>query len=167
MSVKRRLVSGFCVGVLLVTGSACLSRRFKPKKIEKDIERGLEQVRLHDLKRKIPGRSRPTGRLSPLQADPPALDFGQVPVASATRRVVVIANPLDFAVSVVRVTVEGCGFSLVDPLDQHIIPAHGDLMLTLAFQPVVTGACTGQLLLEIDSASGRFTPPVPLTGRGV
>ena len=164
MSVKRRLVSGFCAGVLLVTGSACWNHR--RTKIEEDIDRGLEEVQLHNLKRKIPGRSRPTGRLSPLQADPPALDFGQVPVASATRRVVVIANPLAFSVSVVRVTVEGCGFSLVDPLDHHIIPAHGDLMLTLAFQPVVTGACTGELLLEIDSASGRFTP-VPLTGRGV
>ena len=82
-----------------------------------------------------------------------------------TRSVVVIANPLDFAVSVARVTVEGCGFSLAEQLDQHIIPAHGDLVLTLAFQPVVTGACAGELLLEIDSANGRFTP-VALNGRG-
>jgi hypothetical protein len=85
----------------------------KHKKIEKvsgKIEEIEETLERDNLKRRTPGGRRPTDSLSPLQADPPALDLGQVPVASATRRMVVIANPLDFAVSVVRVTVEGSGF---------------------------------------------------------
>jgi hypothetical protein len=97
MSVKGRLVSGFCAGVLPTSWSPMRMAACKQTKIEKiagriqEIEETLER---ENLKRKTPGRRRPTGSLSPLQADPPALDFGQVPVASATRRVVVIANPL-------------------------------------------------------------------------
>ena len=42
----------------------------------------------------------------------------------------------------------------------------GHLSLTVTFQPVRRGACTGRLLVEIDSAGGRFTEVV-LKGRGI
>jgi hypothetical protein len=161
VSVTARLV---VAAVLLTSGSGCAFLRGIDKVSKTP---GLEEAQLvQPLKEKHPGRSRPNDDLSPLQADPPVLDFGQVPVASRTRRVVVISNPASFVMSVVRVTVQGCGFALDKQLDQHVIPAHGDLVLTLAFRPVETGFCAGELLLESDSAVGRFTPVV-LKGRGI
>jgi len=87
-------------------------------------------------------------------------------VASQSRQTVVISNPADFPVTVVRVLVQGSGFALVSPIRApSVIPAHGELAITLA-SPHLEGASSGDLLLEIDSAVGRFTR-VGLKGRGV
>ena len=50
--------------------------------------------------------------------------------------------------------------------DHPVIPAQGQLALTIVFRPEQGRACSGHLLVEIDSAGGRFTR-VPLNGRGV
>ena len=105
--------------------------------------------------------------LSRLRATPAAVDFGRVPVASDTQKEVVISNPFAFAVTVVHTTIQGCGFVLADGTgDRHIVAARGQLTVTVAFRPSERRACSGLLLLEIDSAGGRFRE-VPLKGEGV
>jgi hypothetical protein len=129
---------------------------------------GLEYAEVvHSLEEKHPGRSRPDGTMSRLQANPSPLAFGDVVVGSESRQAVVISNPSDFTVTILRVAVQGSGFAIASSLgDRSVIPAHGELAFTLTFHPVVHGACSGELLLEIDSAVRRFAR-VALTGRGV
>jgi len=80
---------------------------------------------------------------------------------------VVISNPAEFSVTLVRVVVRGSGFAIVSPHEDRLaIPAHGELTFTLTFHPVVQGTSSGDLLLEIDSAVSRFTR-VMLNGRGL
>jgi hypothetical protein len=157
----RLLLGGLFAAVLATSGSAC-ALNDKVNKIQ-----GLEEAQVIQGLEKHPGRSRSDGTLSPLQANPSTVAFGSVVVASESRQTVVISNPAEFTITVVRVVVQGSGFAVVSPLgDRSVIPAHGELAFTLAFHPVVQGTCSGDLLLEIDSAVGRFTR-VALTGRGV
>ena len=126
----------------------------------------LEEGRLQEsLSKKS---SEPTGQtaVSALKAVPSGVDFGEVPVSSESHQTVVISNPFAFAVSVVQTTVQGCGFLLSAVAGRPLIPAQGQLALTIVFHPAQRRACSGLLLLEIDSAGGRFTR-VPLKGRGV
>ena len=82
-----------------------------------------------------------------------ALDFGGALVASERRAIVVISNPSEFAVTVTRVVVEGTGFAVSPQAASRAdIPAHGQLSLTVLFQPLARRVCNGFLLIEIGSA---------------
>lgn len=157
----RRAVS-WLVAAVMIGASGCAFLEKTSKKIN-----DLEETQMQEgLKRKPGGAGQPS-QLSSLRATPSALDFGQVPVASERHEAVVISNPSRFAVTVVHVTVQGCGFAVSSKSgDRPVIPQQGQLTLTLTFQPAAPGACQGLLLIEIDSAGGRFTRVV-LTGRGV
>jgi hypothetical protein len=110
------------------------------------------------------GHDEPSSRL---RATPVSVDFGRVPVASDHHQEVVISNPSAFAVTVVHTTIRGCGFVLADGTgDRHVVAAQGQLVVTVDFRPAERRACSGLLLLEIDSAGGRFME-VPLKGQGV
>ena len=127
---------------------------------------GLEEARLTESLKKRPASS-PREPSSPLLATPAAVDFGQVRVAFDNQQAVAFSNPFDFAVTIIRTTVEGCGFVLADGAgDRHIVAARGLVTVTVVFRPAERRQCSGLLLLEIDSAGGRFTR-VPLTGKGV
>jgi hypothetical protein len=128
---------------------------------------GLEEAQVRQGFEKTPGRWTRDGRLSVLQASPPSLDFGRVPMYSQNPQTVTISNPSAFAVTVVHMSVEGCGFTLSRQIpDRPIIAPRGQLSLSVIFQPVTRRACTGRLLVEIDSAGGRWTEVV-LKGRGI
>jgi hypothetical protein len=158
-----RLVA-WLVAVAALTAPACafLDKVDKVSKIP-----GLEEAQLKEALKKPPGRMGQDEPSSPLQTTPSILDFGRAFVGSESQKTVVIFNPLDFPVTVIHVIVQGCGFALSGPpSNRPIIPPHGQLVLTVGFQPVARRACSGFLLLEIDSAGGRFTR-VALTGRGI
>ena len=127
---------------------------------------GSEAARMTERLKK---RSEPvsTGTSSSLlRAIPPVVDFGNIQVASDNQQQVKIFNPHEFAVTVVHVTVQGCGFALLAGGDQrHEVAARSELILGVIFRPVERRACSGALLLEIDSAAGRHTR-VPLLGTG-
>ena len=108
------------------------------------------------------------GRASQLHATPSAIAFGDVPVASTTQRAVVVSNPATFPVTVIHASVQGvCDFAMSNnPGNGLIVAAHGDVTFTITFLPTQRRACSGSLLLEIDSAAGRFMR-VPIDGRGV
>lgn len=114
-----------------------------------------------------PGPPRPPPRVEPgpvggrepsflLQLSPRSIDFGAVGVGAESQRTTVVSNPSAFVVTIVKMTVEGDGFSIAShaaPLD---IPAHGQVVLTVAFRPLARRDFSGVVLLEIDSAGGRF-----------
>jgi len=157
----QSLLAGVFAAFLSTNGAACALLEFTDK-IEKQ---GLEQARLENLKKQKQPRSH-SDSASPLQANPSAIAFGSVVVGSESRQTVVISNPAEFSITVVRVVVQGSEFAIISPLkDRLVIPAHDELTFVLAFHPAVQGPCSGELLLEIDSAVGRFTR-VKLEGRG-
>jgi len=147
--------------VAIASVSACAALDTAGKTSEK-----VEEARLKERLAKGSEPTGPTGSASALKAIPSEMDFGRVPLSSESQRTVVISNPFAFAVSVVQTTVQGCGFLLSSVAGRPLIPAQGQLALTIVFHPAQRRACSGLLLLEIDSAGGRFTR-VPLKGRGV
>lgn len=127
---------------------------------------GLEEAQVVEPLKKGPAPPAHDGRVSALEATPPFLEFGPVPVGSESRKTVVISNPAGFAITILRTTVEGCGFQQAGALvDRPVIPAGGQLTFIVAFHPAQRGACSGLLFLEIDSAGGRMTR-VQLHGSG-
>ena len=128
---------------------------------------GSEAGRLTEQLKK---RSEPVskGRSSSLlRAAPPVVDFGNIQVASDNQQQVKIFNPHEFAVTVVHVTVEGCGFALLTGGDERQeVASRSELILGVVFRPMERRACSGALLLEVDSAAGRLTR-VPLLGTGI
>jgi hypothetical protein len=161
MSMNVRLLAVLFGALLATSGSGCaLVDRLN--KIQ-----DLEEAQAIQSLEKQPGRSRSDFTLSPLHANPSTVAFGTIVIASENRQTVVISNPSDFIVTVLRVSVHGSGFAIVRRLGgPSVIPAHGKLAFTLAFHPMVQGESSGDLILEIDSAGGRFTR-VTLKGRGV
>ena len=158
-----RVVLALAVGAIAsLPACALLEKVDKVSKIP-----GLEEAQVTEG---LKGPHEPLGQggpASPLQASPSDLDFGQKHVASESHETVVISSPFDFPVTLVRVTVQGCGFALAGQIvDRPVIAPHGQLVLTVSFHPAAKQACSGLLLLEIDSAGGRFTR-VPLKGRGI
>jgi hypothetical protein len=153
----------WCVaaGVAVVPACAFLDKVDKVSKIP-----GLEQVQATEG---LDNTSDPLPENAPassLRARPSALDFGRVSLGATSQQTVVISNPSAFAVTLVHVTVRGCGFAVVDPpADPPVIPAVGEWVFAVTFQPAERRACSGFVLLEIDSAGGRFIT-VSLTGRG-
>jgi hypothetical protein len=151
--------------VLAISSQACalLDPRSKVRNIP-----GLEEAELRDRMKKDHASDGQGGRVSQLHATPSAIAFGDVPVASTTQRAVVVSNPATFPVTIIHASVQGgCGFAMSnDPGNGSIVAAHGDITFTITFLPTQRRACSGSLLLEIDSAGGRFMR-VPIEGRGV
>ena len=149
--------------VAIASASACATL----DKIGKASEK-LEEGRLQEsLSKKSSEPTGQTGPVSALKAVPSASTSGRnLYPSSENHQTVVISNPFAFAVSFVQTTVQGCGFLLSSVAGRPLIPAQGQLALTIVFHPAQRRACSGLLLLEIDSAGGRFTR-VPLKGRGV
>ena len=154
-----------CFVVLAIGSQACavLETTDKVSKIpgfeEAQRRKGMEKDRASD------GQG---GRASQLHATPSAIAFGDVPVASTTQRAVVVSNPASFPVTVIHASVQGgCDFAMSNsPGNELIVAAHGDMTFTITFLPTQRRACSGSLLLEVDSAGGRFMR-VPIEGRGV
>lgn len=160
-----------CFVVLAIGSQACgvLETTDKVSKIpgfeEAQRRKGMEKDRASD------GQG---GRASQLRAIPSAIAFGDVPVASTTQRAVVVSNPASFPVTVIHASlqvihasVQGRDFAMSNnPGNGLIVAAHGDMAFTITFLPTQRRACSGSLLLEVDSAGGRFMR-VPIEGRGV
>ena len=128
---------------------------------------GLEEAQLREGLEKSRGRAGGHGSASALQATPSIVDFGGAPVGSQQQQTLTITNPSTFPVTVLRVSVEGSGFALSGQAGTRVVvKPHEQLAMTVTFQPAAPGACSGHLLLEIDSAGGRFTR-VELRGRGI
>lgn len=129
---------------------------------------GLEEAQRRKDMEKKRGSDGQGGRASQLHATPSAIAFGDVPVAFTTQRAVVVYNPATFPVTVIHASVQGgCDFAISNnPGNGLIVAAHGDTTFTITFLPTARRACSGSLLLEIDSAGGRFMR-VPIAGRGV
>jgi len=126
---------------------------------------GLEEAQVVEPLKKGPTSAAYDGRDSVLEV-PPLVEFGPVPVGSESQRTVVISNPAGFALTILRITIDGCGFQLAGALvDRPVITAGGQVTLIVSFHPVQKGACAGLLSLEIDSVVGRITR-VQLKGRG-
>jgi len=164
VSITTRLLGALFAAAITTSGTGCALVRTVDRV---DKIPGLEEAEVVQTLKKHPGRSRPDGTMSRLQAKPSPLTFGNVLVGSDNRQVVVISNPSDFTVTILSTAVHGAGFAILSPLvDRSVIPAHGQLTFTVTFHPGAQGACSGELLLEIDSAVRRFTQ-VPMTGRGI
>ena len=90
MSINVRLVGGLLAAVIATSGEGCALMRTVDKagKIP-----GLEEAQVVQSLEKHPGRSRPDGTMSRLQANPSPLAFGDVVVGSDNQQVVVISNP--------------------------------------------------------------------------
>ena len=129
---------------------------------------GLEEVLEREANKKKPGRFLEHEQvLSRLQATPPVLDFGSGAIGSQDQRTVSIHNPSSFPVTVIRISVEGQGFTLAAGTDEHAeIPPHGQLDVGVRFEPREPRAYSAVLFLEIDSAGGRATRVV-LKGRAM
>ena len=151
--------------VLAISSQACavLDITDKVSKIP-----GLEEAQRRKDMEKDRASNGQGGRASQLHATPSAIAFGDVPVASTTQRAVVVSNPATFPVTVIHASVQGgCDFAISNNLGNGlIVAAHGDMTFTITFLPTQRRACSGSLLLEIDSAGGRFMR-VPIEGRGV
>jgi len=162
---NRPLRALLLISAILMNATAC-TLLDKVDKISKTP--GLEEVLEKEANKKEPGRlvqREPV--LSRLQATPPALDFGNTAVASQDQQTVAIFNPSQFPVTVIRITVEGVGFTLAPRTSDRVeIPAHGRLDVGITFQPPDRRVRSGLLFLEIDSAGGRDTRVV-LKGRGM
>ena len=157
-----RLVPWLSVMIIGSQGCALLDQVDKVSKTP-----GLQEVQvLESLKKNAGTPVNMSGPSSPLQAFPSELVFGRVPLASERHETIVIANPAAFSLTVVQVGIEGDGFAVSrQPGDRHVIPAHGQLALTVVFKPTARRAYSALLLLVVDSAGGRLTR-VRLTGRG-
>jgi len=129
---------------------------------------GLEEAQRRKSMEKDRASDGEGGRASQLHATPPAIAFGDVPVSSTTQRAVVVSNLATFPVTVIHATAQGgCDFAMSNnPGNGLIVAAHGNITFTITFLPTQRRACSGSLLLEIDSAGGRFMR-VPIEGRGV
>lgn len=127
---------------------------------------GLEEVLERDANKKKPGKFGEREKvLSLLQPTPRALDFGSAAVGSDDQRTVSIHNPSQFPVTVIRMSVDGQGFTLAAGTNAPAeIPARGQFEVGVRFQPSRPQSYSGVLYLEIDSAGGRATR-VPLKGR--
>jgi hypothetical protein len=167
--IARRLISGgtprlvtWWVAAGLTTSMSACAFLDKVEKLP-----GREEAFVAGLNRP-PGAKLHNAPASPLQAVPLALDFGEVRATSETQKTVTISSPFDFSVTVIRVTVQGCGFASPETQggDRPVILPHGQIAVTVSFRPAARQSCSGLLLVEIDSAGGRFTR-VPLKGRGV
>lgn len=145
-----------------VNGCAVLERIDKKKPPEVP---GEEQARLERLKKEGGGniRGRPASVIS---ATPESVDFGDARIDAESQHAIVFSNPSTFALTVVKVTIDGAGFAWSNQGLPLIIPARGQLALTITFRPAEPNRYSATLWLEIDSAGERFTR-VRLSGRGV
>ena len=155
----------FLIGATLTNATSCA---LMDKVAQVSKTPGLEEVLEKEANKKKPGRlGEREPVLSRLQVTPAALDFSNVSVASQDQQTVVIFNPSQFPVTVIRMTVEGVGFTLAPGTTERVeIPSRGLLAVGVRFQPPDRRVRSGLLFLEIDSAGGRATRVV-LTGKGI
>lgn len=151
-------------GVLVAGVSGCTFLDWVDKKKPPEIP-GQEQARLERLKKEEGGWS-VDGPASMIRASPESAEFGDSRIDVDSQQTIVFSNPSPFAVTVVKVSVDGTAFTWSNPLSQYVIPARGQLTLTVTFRPAERLRYSASLWLEIDSAGGRLTR-VRLKGRGI
>ena len=128
---------------------------------------GLEDAQVRDAMRKRPRDSGEPSGTAQLQANPPQVRFDSVPVASQRQQVIVVSNPATFPVTIVHVSLTGCDFAVLSGAGPSaIVSAKSDITFTVTFQPSQRRTCSGALLIEIDSAGGRFMR-IPLRGQAI
>jgi Abnormal spindle-like microcephaly-assoc'd, ASPM-SPD-2-Hydin len=155
----RSLSHRICLIALVISQPACavLETIDKIEKIP-----GLEETRARKAQEKRPADTKPSS-IAQLQANPPQVRFDSVPVTSQRQQVVVVSNPATFPVTIVDVSVTGCDFAVLRG-GSSIVAAESDVTFTVTFQPSQRRTCSGALLIEIDSAGGRFMR-IPLRGQ--
>jgi len=98
-------------------------------------------------------------------ADPASVDFGTARVGTTATESVTLSNPTGIALTVIDVTFSRPCFELVSTLPLEI-PGKSEAPLAIEFRPLAPGLCSGEMVLEIDAAGGRFRK-VPVRGYGV
>lgn len=133
------------------------------------VTKGIEKVETARAAERARKPATPTvhrDRASPLQARPSTLDFRNVPIGADDQRTVMITSPFSFAVTVLNVLVEGDRFGLTNAsAGPRVIPPYGQLAVAVTFHPTAKERSSGQLIVELDTAGGRFTR-VSLSGAG-
>jgi len=157
---------GICLlaSALVLGLNGCAALDWVDKKTPPEVP-GEEQARLERLKKEGGGslNGRPASRIS---ATPESVDFGDARIDVESQRAIVFSNPSPFTVTVVKVTIDGAGFAWSNQALPLVIPARGQLALTITFRPAEPNRYSATLWLEIDSAGGRFTR-VPLKGHAI
>ena len=157
----RSLSQMICVIALVISQPACETMD-RISKIP-----GLEEAQLRDGLQKRPSGTGDASGIAQLEANPLQVRFDSVPVASQRQQVVVVSNPATFPVTIMHVTVTGCDFAVLSGAGPSaIMAARSDVTFTVTFQPSQRRTCSGALLIEIDSAGGRFMR-IPLRGQGI
>ena len=151
-------------GAVVAGTSGCTFLDWVNKKQPPEVP-GQMQARLERLKKEAGGGS--VGNpASMIHASPESVDFGDSRLHVESQRTIVFSNPAPFAVTVVKANTDGTAFTWANPASQSVIPAGGQLTLTVTFRPAEPHRYSDSLWLEIDTAGGRFTR-VRLNGRGI
>src|SRR5262245_37148194 len=152
-----------CLIALVISQTACavLETIDKVSKIP-----GLEEAEARNAMEKRPSRTGDASDIAQLQANPPQVLFDSVPVASRRQQIVVVSNPATFPMTIMHTSVTGCDFAVSGAGDRTTVAAKSDVTVTVTFQPSQRRICSGVLLIEVDSAVGRFMR-IPLRGQGI
>ena len=160
----QALSTWLLTGVVVAGMSGCTFLDWVDKKKPPEVP-GEEQARLERLKKQGGGWS-VGGPASMIQASPESVEFGDSRIDVESQQTIVFSNPSPFAVTVVKVIIDGTAFTWSNQISQSVIPPRGQLTLTVTFRPAERLRYSASLWLEIDSAGGRFTR-VRLQGRGI
>ncbi|MGQ0736595.1 MAG: Ig-like domain-containing protein [Acidobacteriota bacterium] len=110
-------------------------------------------------------RGAPT-KSAPVDVNTRSLDFGTTVVGGRTIRVLTLSNTAAFTLTVKAARFNGSCFDVAPTASLPlVIPPKGQAELPVVFSPASPGICPGTLVLEVDSAGGRFKQ-VRLEGRG-
>ena len=101
-----------------------------------------------------------------LQVDPDRLDFGSVPIGTASERLVSISNPGDGPLTGTVALAAGSPFTLVEGGGAFTLAPGGFLGVTVRFTPAAGGAATATLRITHDAPGVPNPYPVQLVGEG-
>jgi len=95
-----------------------------------------------------------------------SLNFGNIPVNTATTQTVTLSSSGSGSVTVSSATVSGAGFSIAGGTFPLTLGPNQTTSLTVQFDPAVAGAANGQIMLVSNSSGGNSTT-ISLSGTGV
>lgn len=95
-----------------------------------------------------------------------AIDFGDVVLNSPSSQTVTLTSTGTAAVTVNSATLTGTGFALTSGTFPATLAPGSSAALTVQFDPLVSGAATGQLTI-VSTSTTNPTVNIPLSGTGV
>lgn len=104
-----------------------------------------------------------------IEVEPPALDFGDVPLGGSKTLSFSVRNTGTAPLAVTRVDLgpgSAPAFSLPEPPATAVVPPGGKLDVKVYYRPAAAGLATAEVVIESDDADEPATT-VPLRGRGV